>query len=191
MFRSASHFHGINYVAVPLTSTDASHSSCIGLPFFSLSWRAITCGEAYWFLETAQESCRLSRRWTRIEFPWQWETALGCIAVISAGKRPVGPFSALANSLGLTSPWVEHACACFGGSRLIPSVRKIKGGHMYSYSYTIYAPTKGAYIESILESNWLILKIYVSLYVFYFRKCVVIMPLQARLHHGLSFTSRA
>ena len=36
---------------------------------------------------------------------------------------------------------------------------------MYSYLYTIYAPTMGAYVESILESNWLLLKIYVDLYV--------------------------
>jgi len=31
-------------------------------------------------------------------------TASGLIAVLSAEKRPVGPFSALANSLGLTNP---------------------------------------------------------------------------------------
>ena len=112
-----------------------------------------------------------SRCWMRIGLPWQWETASGLITVLSAGKRPVGPFSALANSLGRTSSWVEHALACFGESHLIPRVWKIKGGHVYSYSHTIYAPTRGAYIQSILESNWLVLKIYVSLYVFYFNEC--------------------
>ena len=116
-------------------------------------------------------------RWTHIGLPWQLETAWDRIAVLSAGNRPVGPSSGLANSLGLTSPWVEHARACIGESRLIPSDWKIKGGHVYSYSYTNYALWTGAYIISILESNWLVLKIYVNLYVFFSSKCVVITPL--------------
>jgi hypothetical protein len=122
---------------------------------------------------------------------WQWETASGLISVCSAGKRHVGPFPALANSLGLNSPWVEHARECLGESCLIPSFWKIKGGHMYSYSYTYYAPKMGAYTKSTLESNWRVLKIYVNLYAFYFSKCVVITHLKARLHYGLFFTSRA
>jgi hypothetical protein len=37
---------------------------------------------------------------------WQLETAWCCIAVLSSRNRPVGPSSGLANSLGLTVPWV-------------------------------------------------------------------------------------
>ena len=105
--------------------------------------------------------------WMHIGIPWQLETAWGCIMVLSAGNRPVGPSSGLANSLGLTVPWVERACACFGKSRLITSVRKIKGGPVYSFSNPNYAPGTGAYIISILESHWLVLKKYVNLYNFF------------------------
>ena len=97
-------------------------------------------------LKLCRSPAGCSSRWTRIGFPWQLETALGRIAVLSAGNRPVGASSGLANSLGLTSPWVEGARACIGESRLIPSVWKIKGGHVYSYLNTNYAPVMGAYI---------------------------------------------
>jgi hypothetical protein len=80
-------------------------------------------------------------------------------------QRPFGPSSALANSSGLTSPWVECARTCYRESRLIPSFWKIKGGHVYFYLHTIYVPSMGAYIISILESNWLVPQIYVNMYL--------------------------
>jgi hypothetical protein len=50
----------------------------------------------------------------RIGFPWQLETALGPIAILSAGNRHVWPSSGLANSLGLTVPCVQCARVCIG-----------------------------------------------------------------------------
>ena len=114
--------------------------------------------------------------WTHFGFSWQLETALGRITVHSAGNRPVGPSSGLANSFGLTNPWVERARVCIGESCLIPSVRKIKGGHVYSYLYTNYAPSMGAYIISILESYWLIQKKLRQFVCIFSSKCVVITP---------------
>ena len=129
MFWDASHFCAINHVLVPLSLPYASHRSRIG----SLMMRAChvvqSCMERlYSTLKLHGSPMGCSRQWTRIGFPWQLETAFGRILVLWAGNRPVGPSSGLANSLGLSVPWVESACACIGESHLIPSVCKIKGG---------------------------------------------------------------
>ena len=135
--------------------------------FISLSWCVITCGKLFMTLKLHRSPAGCSIQWTRVGFPWQLETAWGCIAVHLVRNRPVRPSSGLANSLGLTVPWVDRAHACIVESRLIPSVQKIKGGHGYSYYYSNYAPGMGAYILSIFESHWLVLKNYVNLYIFF------------------------
>ena len=136
--------------------------SCVERPFWTLKLRGSTAGCLSW--------------WTCIGFPWQIETACSHIAVLWAGNRPVWPSSGLANTLGLSSLLVEHACMCIGESCLIPSVRKVEGGYVYSYSYTNYAPSMGAYNICILESHWLVLKIFVDLDNFFPSKCVIIKP---------------
>ena len=157
----------------------------------------LVCHRVQWCVERLLKTLKLhgspagySSRWTHIGFPWQLETALGQIAVLWAGNRPVVPSSGLANSLGLTVPWVEHA-HFIGESRLIPCVWKIKGGHLYSYLYANYAPGTGAYILSILESHWLALVNWRQFVHIFSSKCVLITPLQARRHSCLSFMSRA
>ena len=173
MIQGALHFCGLNHVVVPLSLPYDSRRSPIGSLLMSLSWRAITRGEAFKDLEAAQEYCRMFESMNAYWVPLAVRHSSGSYR---CSNRPVWPSSGLANSLGLTVPWVECARACIGESHLIPCVWKIKGGHVYSYSYTNYAPGTGAYIISILESHWPVLKIYVNLYGFFSSKCVVIMP---------------
>jgi hypothetical protein len=172
MFWVASHLRRIDHVVVPLSLLDASRGVAPIRFFISLSWHVITRGKNFRTLKLHGSPAGCSSRWTR-GFPWQLETARGRIAVHLARKRPVRPSSGLANSLGLTVPWVDCARVCIGESRWIPSVCNIKGGHVHSYLNTNYAPGMG---EVFLESHWLVLKIHVNLYIFIFSKCVIITP---------------
>ena len=90
MVWSASHFCGINHVVVPLSSPDA----LIGVALVCFCW---ACHHVQSRVERLIRTLKLhespedcSRWWARIGFPWQLETASGCITVLSAGKDLLG-----------------------------------------------------------------------------------------------------
>ena len=91
-------------MVVPLSSPNALCRSCIGSLLFSLTSCAITCGEAFYYLETEPESHRLFGAIDTYWVPLAVRNCFGLYCCSFSWLRPVGPSSALANSLGLASP---------------------------------------------------------------------------------------
>ena len=101
MVWGAPHSLGITHMAIALCLPYTSHRSGFGSLFLSFSLCAITCGEAYLYLESAQESCRLFKALNGCWIPLAVRNCFGPYRYSFGWQKPVGPSSALASSLGL------------------------------------------------------------------------------------------
>ena len=108
MVWGALHFRGIAHVVALLSLPCTSHRCCIGLLLLSLSSRAIISGEAYLNLETARESRGLFKGLNAFGVPLAVRLWLGLCSCSLSWRKPFGSFSALASSLGLTSPFGDY-----------------------------------------------------------------------------------
>ena len=117
----ASHSSRIAHMVVPLSSPFTSHRSHVGSLFLSLSSCAITHGEAYLYLETARESRRLFEALNTCWVPLAVRNCFGLYHCSFSWGKPVGPSSALANSLGLMSPFWRLCTLCCGRKLLVPA----------------------------------------------------------------------
>ena len=108
MVWGALHFRVITHVVIPLSSLYASCRSHVGLLLLSPSSRAITHWEAYFNLESAQESRKLFKVLNMCWVPLAVRICFGQCSCLLSWRKPVGPSSALANSLGLMSPFQDH-----------------------------------------------------------------------------------